>query len=813
MKEILRSILSQKISIPFEAHEWKTENLPISIRLWHVLQIFDCRKLGDLHGKSYKEIFNMKDCGRKTILELRDFIVQLQSADSVRHLSNLIEIGKIEKKEKRQSETIYIPQESRGLPLSSFPFSTRLTNVFLNSDFRLLGDLHGFPLNKLKTLRNCGLDTILELKDFVGKIQKGQFQMEPTLTEIAITPTNLNLAQLIEFIDNFLAEFSPRDQDILGLRFGATSGKPLTLEEIGGRYELTRERVRQIESRAVKKLKFRLGQAGDRLFGQLHRDCLAAVCPLTPDLLVYWAEKDASDFCFSPSFYLKLLAELAPDIPALVEGQISQGQPRNERYSKISQAIKEMVRQHYAPVSLVKVFEQLRNSISDLNEKDFLDALEFSNNLALSFDVPDKPAIKFTAKRKAQEIVFQILSESERPLTPEEIIAVATESFGEEFTTSSPRSLNNLLYYAEGFYLLDSRAIGLRKHFRLPPEKWNELQNDFFKLLKENNRSFSTSEVIGRELFSWAKIINSSEAAEILREDNRFTDLGRFHFALAEWEVEEREMVTDLIVRVLRQAKHPLASTDIGSRIQNFRSITPTSMSSILRQHKAVKDYGFGFYGLKEWKDAYREFLVSNKAFVNRAVARSEPPLTFGDLCRKLEIAEIGTLADKLWRILRALSKLRLKPNNQSPETILVHMNWRFDRAIQRVLAQSERPLSAYEIQWELNRVFGTTFDEKNLDSIRNCLQNDDLFVRNLQGAFLLNEQLEQSDFDAEWLRYACFEILKEENAVLSADDLLEKLEAEDLASDIFSAEMLAVLLRGDALFQEIGMNLFRAKK
>ncbi|MGI9035121.1 MAG: hypothetical protein ACR2GD_03670, partial [Pyrinomonadaceae bacterium] len=80
-------------------------------------------------------------------------------------------------------------------------------------------------------------------------------------------------------------------------------------------------------------------------------------------------------------------------------------------------------------------------------------------------------------------------------------------------------------------------------------------------------------------------------------------------------------------------------------------------------------------------------------------------------------------------------------------------------------------------------------------------------------GAFLLNEQLEQSDFDADSLRQSCLEILKEENAVLSADDLLEKLEAEDLAGEEISAEMLAVILRGDTNFEELGMNLFRAKK
>ncbi len=690
---------------------------------------------------------------------------------------------------------------------------TRLTTVLRDLGFRLVGDLHGFPIENLKMIRNCGSHTVSDLKTFIEKIQQGEFKIESSVPQIALTPQKLNLAQFVKFIDGFLNELPPRNKDILGLRFGATGEEPLTLEEVGGKYGVTRERIRQIQSENLKRLKLRLGQAGEKLFEQVSRDCLALVCPLTPRLLVHWTQKDLTDFSFSPSFYVRLLAELAPEIPILVEGQIIQGQLHTELASKICRTIKSILSQHYETVPLKEMFEHLKNSIDNLKEKEFLDALKVSNYLALTFDAPDKPAIKLTAKRRAAEIANQILSESDRPLTPEEIIERAKEKFGDNMVTSSPHSLNNLLYYAKGFYLLDSRAIGLRKHFRLSPERWNELRNDFFKLLKENNRSFSTSEVISRKLFSWAEIINSSEAAEILREDNRFTDLGRFHFALAEWDVEEREMVTDLVIRVLQQVNRPLTSTAIGDRIQNFRSITPTSMSSILQQHTAVEDYGFGFYGLKEWKDEHKEFLASSREYVNRAVSRSAPPLTFGDLCRKLEVAENGDLADKLWRVLRALPKLRFKSDNQSPETILVHTNWRFERAIQKVLAQAERPLSAYEIQWELNKTFGKTFDDKKLDAIKDSLQNDDLFVRNPQGTFLLNEQIDQDDLDADSLREACFEILKEENAVLSADDLLEKLEAEDFANEKLSAEMLAVLLRGDANFEEIGMNLFRAAK
>ena len=45
---------------------------------------------------------------------------------------------------------------------------------------------------------------------------------------------------------------------------------------------------------------------------------------------------------------------------------------------------------------------------------------------------------------------------------------------------------------------------------------------------------------------AWAAEINGYELAQILREDNRFADLGRMLFALAEWGMEERELIGTL---------------------------------------------------------------------------------------------------------------------------------------------------------------------------------------------------------------------------------------------------------------------------
>jgi RNA polymerase primary sigma factor len=52
-----------------------------------------------------------------------------------------------------------------------------------------------------------------------------------------------------------LTTLTPKEQDIIRLRFGIGDDVPRTLEEIGKRYELTRERIRQIEMKALRRLR------------------------------------------------------------------------------------------------------------------------------------------------------------------------------------------------------------------------------------------------------------------------------------------------------------------------------------------------------------------------------------------------------------------------------------------------------------------------------------------------------------------------------------------------------------------------------
>ncbi len=62
-------------------------------------------------------------------------------------------------------------------------------------------------------------------------------------------------SSLREEIGDLLAALPPREAGILQARFGLQGGKPATLEEVGERYELTKERVRQIEKKSLRRIR------------------------------------------------------------------------------------------------------------------------------------------------------------------------------------------------------------------------------------------------------------------------------------------------------------------------------------------------------------------------------------------------------------------------------------------------------------------------------------------------------------------------------------------------------------------------------
>lgn len=110
------------------------------------------------------------------------------------------------------------------------------------------------PVEKIKEIKRVVKDTI-SLETPIGKDDEsrlGDFIVDREAPGPASTVAQLLLR---EDVQSVLSVLSPREREVITLRFGLEDGQVHTLEEIGRRFGVTRERVRQIEGKALNKLR------------------------------------------------------------------------------------------------------------------------------------------------------------------------------------------------------------------------------------------------------------------------------------------------------------------------------------------------------------------------------------------------------------------------------------------------------------------------------------------------------------------------------------------------------------------------------
>ena len=165
----------------------------------------------------------------------------------------------------QQSITRGIADKSRTIRLPVHMIETigRLKKVMrdLTHDFdraptkEELAAKMGISLAKLRlvlkaTQGTISLETPLHTKDENSKI--GDFLADESIES---PDTRVSQENLVEELEKILDHLRPRERDVLKLRFGLNDGNKRTLEEIGQLFGVSRERVRQIETRALNKLR------------------------------------------------------------------------------------------------------------------------------------------------------------------------------------------------------------------------------------------------------------------------------------------------------------------------------------------------------------------------------------------------------------------------------------------------------------------------------------------------------------------------------------------------------------------------------
>jgi len=112
----------------------------------------------------------------------------------------------------------------------------------------------GWEIERVKAVKNVAREPV-SLDTPIGEDEDSLLQdfIEDKEVENPAVQTNYNLLQ--EQLRMVLSTLPKREQEVLRMRFGLDEGYSLTLEEVGLYFNVTRERIRQIEAKALKKLR------------------------------------------------------------------------------------------------------------------------------------------------------------------------------------------------------------------------------------------------------------------------------------------------------------------------------------------------------------------------------------------------------------------------------------------------------------------------------------------------------------------------------------------------------------------------------
>lgn len=165
----------------------------------------------------------------------------------------------------RQAITRALADQSRTIRIPVHMVET--INRFQQVERRLIQDLGREPLpeeiaaemgesvDKVRHIIKISQETV-SLEASVGEDEEDS-KLEDFIEDIKnISPDRAAAREILrDYVHNAMADLSPREQKILEMRFGLMDGVSHTLEEVGQEFDVTRERIRQIEAKALEKIK------------------------------------------------------------------------------------------------------------------------------------------------------------------------------------------------------------------------------------------------------------------------------------------------------------------------------------------------------------------------------------------------------------------------------------------------------------------------------------------------------------------------------------------------------------------------------
>lgn len=332
-----------------------------------------------------------------------------------------------------------------------------------------------------------------------------------------------------EALKLIVADFPKRSQEIIFARYGVFGSKALTLEEIGKKYSITRERVRQVIREVLKKVR---EKKSDPTFLEITKNVVLAISEnggiMKEENLLSMLGKGNTNEAAAVSFFLECIDQIQ------------------------SQEIKEELSFSYAlPDFDLKMWRTVKNSVLD------------------------------------------VLKNEKKPLSAEELLALAVSNKNEEI------SLNAFTHYLEV-----SQEIGKNNFDKWGIAQWKEIspkgtREKAYLVLKEAGKPLHFREIakkIDQYLLNKKKTHPQTVHNELIKDKN-FVLVGRGIYALAEWGYK-KGTVKDVIEEILKKSPAELTRDEILKKVLEIRHVKKSTI--VINLNNYFTKSQTGKYSLKK---------------------------------------------------------------------------------------------------------------------------------------------------------------------------------------------------------------------
>lgn len=488
--------------------------------------------------------------------------------------------------------------EVLALPLSDFEFSVRTANVFATQNYQKIGDLISLSEIELLRLPNFGRRSLNEVIEFLG-----EYGLKLSTDKDAYIDYHRKKIESEEYevpktiIQNFrqaIAGFNERETDVILLR-----AENLTLEEIGQRYRVTRERIRQIEAKALRKLKHparrwnanHWSEKLDEIFDR-------SILPVTIEYL------GVVDECFSHE-------ETEKNLLGFLISTCCWGRFRfvefdeNVFLSRISQkmldearlSVKNLVAECLGKTKLE--IESLAKNVVYPEGREFVSSLVSDALKHSIFEQRDgnEVLLTYSERRSGLSIAEHIMLNAENPLSNEEIEQIIQI----QFPDAEVRSVMNRFQELKDVFPLRHGAWATIKHLGFSDHELSRLKAEIQRAVDSIDKTqFHSQDILSilqNNGSEFSSRLDGFKLAGLIRKFCLETYLGRSVFS-KDRNSTSRILLHDVIVSVLREAGQPLKNAEIKKRVTRVRGFEGYFQ---VFPKPPVIGLGQGYFALDHW--------------------------------------------------------------------------------------------------------------------------------------------------------------------------------------------------------------------